>query len=71
MFLKQHKHFLTLVDLRLVMNSKQVFVMVLFAILSALAVCYFSDHNREVLLLGVYPAIAFGLLGLFAWWEND
>lgn len=53
------------------MNSKQVFVMVLFAIVSALAVCYFSEHNREVLLFGVYPAIAFGLLGLVAWWEND
>lgn len=52
------------------MNSKQVFVMVLFVLISALAVCYYSEHNREVLLFGVYPAIAFGLLGLVAWWER-
>ena len=48
------------------MNSKEIFVFVLFALVSSLAVCYFSEHNREVLLLGVYPAIAFGFLGLIA-----
>ena len=52
------------------MKNKQVFVFTLFVLVSALAVCYFSEHNREVLLLGVYPAIAFGLLGLVAWWER-
>lgn len=52
------------------MNNKQVFIFVLFALISALSVCYFSEHNREILLFGVYPAIAFGFLGLIAWWER-
>lgn len=53
------------------MNSKELFVFVMYILVSALAVCYFSEHNREVLLFGVYPAIVFVFLGLVAWWERQ
>lgn len=52
------------------MNSKEVFVFVLYILISALAVCYFSEHDREVLLFGVYPAIVLCFLGLVAWVEK-
>lgn len=55
---------------RKMLNKIQVFVFIIFAILAAMAICYFAEHDRTILLLGVYPAIAFGLLGFVAWAEK-
>jgi hypothetical protein len=51
-------------------NKIQVFVFIIFAILAAMAICYFAEHDRTILLLGVYPGIAITLLGFVAWMEN-
>lgn len=50
-------------------NKIQTFFFVMFAILAIMAVCYFAEHDRTILLLGVYPAIMFSLLGFVAWME--
>ena len=53
------------------MSKIQVFVFVIFAILAIMAVCYYAEHDRTILLLGVYPACAFTLLGFVAWMEAE
>lgn len=54
-----------------VMNKLQFFCFVIFAIISCLAICYFAEHDRTILLLGVYPAIAFSTLGFVFWCESE
>lgn len=49
----------------------QFFFFVMFAILAAFAICYYAEHDRTILLLGVYPACAFTLLGFVAWMEAE
>ena len=53
------------------MSKIQVFVFAIFAILAAMAICYYAEHDRTILLLGVYPACAFGALGFVAWMEAE
>lgn len=49
----------------------QVFAFIIAAILAAFAICYYAEHDRTILLLGVYPACAFTLLGFVAWMEAE
>lgn len=35
----------------------------IFSIIAAIAVCYFAEHDRKILLFGVYPAIALIAIG--------
>ena len=52
-------------------NKIQVFAFIIAAILAAFAICYYAEHDRTILLLGVYPACAFTLLGFVAWMEAE
>ena len=52
-------------------NKIQVFAFIAAAILAVFAICYYAEHDRTILLLGVYPACAFTLLGFVAWMEAE
>ena len=52
-------------------NKIQIFVFIIFAILAIMAVCYYAEHDRMILLTTVYPAIAFSCLGFYAWCESE
>lgn len=51
-------------------NKIQVFAFCIFAILAIMAVLYYAEHDRTILLLGVYPACVFTALGFVAWSEE-
>lgn len=51
-------------------NKKQIFVTILLAIIAVFAVNYYAEHDRTILLLGVYPACIFSVLGIVAWCEH-
>ena len=47
--------------------------LILYAILPAIlifSILYFVEHNRVILLLGIYPACLFYALGLCAYYEK-
>lgn len=52
-------------------NKIQVFAFICAAILAIFAINYYAEHDRTILLLGVYPACAFTLLGFVAWMEAE
>lgn len=52
-------------------NKIQTFAFIAAAILAVFAICYYAEHDRTILLLGVYPACVFTLLGFVAWTEAE
>lgn len=50
--------------------KRLIILATLISIAVAIIICYFAETNRMVLLLGVYPAIAFIALGFVAWSEK-
>ena len=52
------------------MNKMQFAIFIIISALAILAVMYFAEHNRLILLVGVYPAITFATLALVAWCER-
>ena len=43
---------------------------VVLSIAAAIAVCYFAEHDRKILLFGVYPGIAIIAIGFVGWVEK-
>lgn len=43
----------------------------IFSIIAAIAVCYFAEHDRKILLFGVYPAIALIAIGFVGLVEKN
>lgn len=42
----------------------------IFSIIAVIAVCYFAEHNREILLFRIYPAMAIIMIGFVGWVEK-
>lgn len=43
---------------------------IILSITAAIAVCYFAENDRKILLLVIYPAIGFIAIGFSAWIEK-
>ena len=52
------------------LNKIQFVILILLSILAVFAINYYAEHDRTILLLGVYPACLFSALGFIAWVEK-